>query len=1095
MTAGICFHSAGKVIETYSIFFSNCKWNLFNVFFLRAVLQYDSEVPGLRGAAMSLTPAASGFVILLLVVPVVQTQYVWLVTYTSTNICAVKGSTVTINCSYTHPSTTNPVIEVQKTLWFVKASNNVYVDLRTDPDYSGRVDYRCENHQCSLTIRDLRLSDSAVYKFRFITNLEHGRYTGQPGVTVSVTALRVQLSRSLHNSVRLSCQSSCPLPDHPKYTWYKNGQIHAHTQNYYTNDIWTTTPADSYSCALTGHDNTRSASVVVHDLWDVTYTSTQICAFTGSTVNISCTYRYPASIDGTATVVRQTLWFTKNEGDTYTDLKTEKDYRDRVHYHCKENDCTLTISKLKESDSAVYKFRFITKHQTGKYTGRPGVSLSVTDPQLQVHVRRSTVNQFSTWIELMCGTNCPVPDHPKYIWYKNEQAVEGEEYFHLDTFNTADTYACSIKGFEEFRSPSVYAPKVPSVSVSPSAEIVEGSSVTLTCSSDSNPAANYTWYKKNQTEINKEPQLVFRSIQSSDSGQYYCTAENELGRRTSEDFTIGVMYPPKVPSVSVSPSAEIVEGSSVTLTCSSDSNPAANYTWYKDNEDSPKASGQIFTITDFRPEHSGNYYCEAQNTIGRQRSKSYFISQPDSDYTGRVTYLCADKVCNLRITELRRNDSAVYKFKFVTNQETGKFTGEPGVTLSVTALSVQVIKAASYPHYNWVDLKCHSSCDRPTYVWFKNGQKIQRQTSSDISVYVHGADSFSCAVIGHEKFPSPSVYPPKVPSVSVSPSAQIVEGSSVNLSCSSDSNPAANYTWYKKNQTEINQEPQLVFSSIQSSDSGQYYCTVENELGRRRSEDVFINVEYPPKVPSVSVSPSAEIVEGSSVTLTCSSDSNPAANYTWYKKNEDSPKASGQIFTITDFRPEHSGNYYCEAQNTIGRQKSKSYFIGQPDPPKVPSVSVSPSAQIVEGSSVNLSCSSDSNPAANYTWYKKNQTEINQEPQLVFSSIQSSDSGQYYCTVENELGRRRSEDVFINVEYPPKVPSVSVSPSAEIVEGRSVTLTCSSDSNPAANYTWYKENEDSPKASGQIFTITDFRPEHSGNYYCEAQNTMGTSEV
>ncbi|XP_068569082.1 B-cell receptor CD22-like [Cebidichthys violaceus] len=75
----------------------------------------------------------------------------------------------------------------------------------------------------------------------------------------------------------------------------------------------------------------------------------------------------------------------------------------------------------------------------------------------------------------------------------------------------------------------------------------------------------------------------------------------------------------------------------------------------------------------------------------------------------------------------------------------------------------------------------------------------------------------------------------------------------------------------------------------------------------------------------------------------------------------------------------------------------------------------------------------------------------------------------------------------------PKLPSVSVSSSAEIVEGSSVTLTCSSDANPAANYTWYKEDEDSPKASGQIFIITDFRAEHSGSYYCEAQNNRGCS--
>ncbi|XP_034446544.1 B-cell receptor CD22-like [Hippoglossus hippoglossus] len=63
-------------------------------------------------------------------------------------------------------------------------------------------------------------------------------------------------------------------------------------------------------------------------------------------------------------------------------------------------------------------------------------------------------------------------------------------------------------------------------------------------------------------------------------------------------------------------------------------------------------------------------------------------------------------------------------------------------------------------------------------------------------------------------------------------------------------------------------------------------------------------------------------MEGSSVTLTCSSDANPAANYTWFKEDEDSPKASGQIFTITDITAEHGGNYQCEVQNTRGRSNA-----------------------------------------------------------------------------------------------------------------------------------------------------------------------------
>ncbi|XP_033181924.1 sialoadhesin-like [Anabas testudineus] len=135
--------------------------------------------------------AASGFFLFLLSVSVVQGQNDWGVTYTSTQICGIKGSTVDIHCSYRYPSKVNrQVINVQKTLWFTKENNNEPVDLETDSDYRGRV--TSINKACTLKITDLRQRDSAVYKFRFITNHPGGNYTGEPGVTLSVTDLQVQ---------------------------------------------------------------------------------------------------------------------------------------------------------------------------------------------------------------------------------------------------------------------------------------------------------------------------------------------------------------------------------------------------------------------------------------------------------------------------------------------------------------------------------------------------------------------------------------------------------------------------------------------------------------------------------------------------------------------------------------------------------------------------------------------------------------------------------------------------------------------------------------------------------------------------------------
>ncbi|CAB1453250.1 unnamed protein product [Pleuronectes platessa] len=543
---------------------------------------------------MSVTAAASGLVVLLLTVTVVQCENGWDVSYTSTEICARQ-----------------------------RINSGHYL---TDPEYSGRVENLCGNNTCTLRISNLRESDSAVYKFRFTTNQPTGSFTGSAGVTLSVTDLHVKVRGSVkldsYNRAELWCQSSCRLPDHLNYVWYKNQQK-TEEGEYYSDDFH---PADRVSCAVKGLEDFRSPSILMRSQigWDVSYTSTEICAFRGSTVDINSTYRYRSRWNNHETTVQETLWFIKESNGIPVDLRTDPEYSGRVENLCGNNKCTLRISNLRESDSAVYKFRFTTTPPNFSVNGSAGVTLSVTAPQLQVHVRRSTAYPSSTWTELTCHSRCQLPVHLSYVWYNNNKPVGRKKYFHLRHFDAEDRYHCAIEGQERFPSPTLYypsdAPKPPSVSVSPSGEIMEGSSVTLTCSSDANPAANYTWYKisgdKQVQRLSEETQFVLSSIRASDSGEYYCTAENELGR-SSANISITVTYAPKPPSVSVSPSGEIMEGSSVTLTCSSDANPAANYTWYKEDEDSPTASGQIFTITNITAEHCGKYQCEAQNTHGR----------------------------------------------------------------------------------------------------------------------------------------------------------------------------------------------------------------------------------------------------------------------------------------------------------------------------------------------------------------------------------------------------------------------------------------------------------------------------------------------
>ncbi|XP_026159978.1 sialoadhesin-like [Mastacembelus armatus] len=576
----------------------------------------------MTGAAMSLTAAASGFVVFLLSVSVVQAQDGWGVTYTATDICAIKGSTVNISCTYTYPSN----VRVQERFWFTKWTNTEPEDLKTQSEYSGRVQYQCEDKTCTLTIRDLRETDSAQYQFRFITNQQSRRYTGSPGVTLTVTDLQVKPSSY---SSWLDCHSRCDLPGRLSYVWYKNGQKTSQKRSFYFYYSGSFNSADSYSCAVATYEHLPSPSVCVkgQSCNRVTYTDRSICAVKGSSVDISCTYN---SHDKD---IQSKFWFSPERSGRWQspsqpeDLSEDSQFAGRVQVLDPETGrSTLRITDLRETDSAQYHFTFKTPGFEWR-SSLPGTTLTVTALQVQVtRIRR--VHQSSTEAELKCHSSCSPAGHPSLVWFNNGQEVGQGPNPYRGLIYDGDNIYCAFKGHEKYHSASVYPPKLLSVSVSPSAEIVEGSSVTLTCSSDANPAANFTWYKKhgNPSLQPASKQFNFSSIQSSDSGEYYCTAENDLGRRTSGSIFIHVTYGPKLLSVSVSPSAEIVEGSSVTLTCSSDANPAAKYTWYKKNgKPSLQPASKQFIFSSIQSSDSGEFYCTAENDLGRRTSGSIFI--------------------------------------------------------------------------------------------------------------------------------------------------------------------------------------------------------------------------------------------------------------------------------------------------------------------------------------------------------------------------------------------------------------------------------------------------------------------------------------
>ncbi|XP_073699388.1 B-cell receptor CD22-like [Garra rufa] len=370
--------------------------------------------------------------------------------------------------------------------------------------------------------------------------------------------------------------------------------------------------------------------------WGVSYSHSHICALKDSSVIMSCTYTYP-----TGHQIKTVFW-TKNtvKGVEPPDLSEDPEYSQRLQYlGDKQQNCTIRLSHVTQKDEHTYCFRFTT-NKGGIWLGYPGVSLTVKDdPDLQVESPERVTEGDS--VRLTCKSSCTLTDRATFIWYRNSQPLTERR----DTNNQlllqsvrredAGRYSCALHG-HTYISPDVhlnvmYAPKSISASISPSGEIVEGDSVTLICSSDSNPPAEINWFKGG-TFVGSGRIYSISKISSDHSGEYKCKSRNQHGEKYSDTVTLNVMYPPRNVSVSINGSVEIVEGDSVTLICSSDSNPPAlNFSWFKEDESSAVGSGQSFSAL-----QSGRFYCEAHNQHGSQRSDIVTVTEDRENQTKKL---------------------------------------------------------------------------------------------------------------------------------------------------------------------------------------------------------------------------------------------------------------------------------------------------------------------------------------------------------------------------------------------------------------------------------------------------------------------------
>ncbi|XDV16546.1 hypothetical protein PO909_016212, partial [Leuciscus waleckii] len=167
-----------------------------------------------------------------------------------------------------------------------------------------------------------------------------------------------------------------------------------------------------------------------------------------------CTYKYP-----TGHQIMKVFWTNESiKGAEPRDLSEDPEYSQRLQYlGDKQQNCTVRLSHVTLKDSHKYYFRFITDKSDGKWIGKSGVTLNVTDLQVESPERVTEGDS----VNLTCKSSCALTDRATFIWYRNSQKILTERRDRnnellLQSVRREDSgrYSCAVDGHTHI-SPAV----------------------------------------------------------------------------------------------------------------------------------------------------------------------------------------------------------------------------------------------------------------------------------------------------------------------------------------------------------------------------------------------------------------------------------------------------------------------------------------------------------------------------------------------------------------------------------------------------------------------------------------------------------------
>nr|XP_011768235.1 Fc receptor-like protein 5 isoform X5 [Macaca nemestrina] len=607
--------------------------------------------------------------------------------------------------------------------------------------------------------------------------------------------------------------------------------------------------------------------------------------------------------------------------------------------------------------------------------------------------------------------------------------------------------------------------------------VFRGERVNLTCKGFGFYSSQKTkwYYRYLGKEISRETQK--NTLEVQESGEYRCQAQGSpLSSPVSLDFSSA--------SLILQAPLSVFEGDSVVLRCRAKAEVTLKTTIYK-NEN---VLAFLNKTTDFHISHAslkdnGAYRCTgyketcclvSSNTVKIQVQESFTrpvlrVSSFQPISGSPVTLTCETQL------SLERSDVPLQFCFFRNDQMLGS-----GCSLSpkfqITAM--------------W-------SKDSGSY-WCKAATMCYNTTSNSLRSWIQ------------------VLIPASHPVLTLSPEKALnFEGTKVKLHCETQEDSLRTlYKFYhdgvplRYKSVRCEKGASISFS-LTTEHSGNYYCTADNGHGAKPSEAVSLSVTVPVSRPVLTLSSAEDLIsEGAKLTLHCEAQrgSLPIV-YQFHHENASlgnrSAHSAGGVAISFSLTADHSGNYYCTANNGFGPQRSEAVSLSITVPVSRPVLTLSSAEALTfEGATVTLYCEVQrGSPRILYQFYHEDvPLGSNSTPsvgKVSFSfSLTAAHSGNYYCTADNGFGPQRSEAVSLFVTVPVSRPILTLRvPRAQAVVGDLLELRCEAlRGSPPIMYWFYHEDvtlgSSSVPSGGEASFNLSLTAEHSGNYSCEANNGL-----